>query len=67
MGRLEAALREDYLAEGMEKGIARGEAKTQLDNIQKLIAKGLTLDKALNLLEIDMTTYEKYQKLMSDF
>jgi predicted transposase YdaD len=47
-------------AEGMNIGWNKGKEEAQIDILKRLLKDSVTLDKALEIVDIDVETYKKY-------
>jgi predicted transposase YdaD len=48
------------LTEGLLKGKEEGKVEAQIDILKRLLGDSVTLDKALEIVDIDVETYKKY-------
>jgi predicted transposase YdaD len=48
------------ITEGLLKGKEEGKVEAQIDILKRLLKDSVTLDKALEIVDIDVETYKKY-------
>jgi predicted transposase YdaD len=46
--------------EGLAEGLLKGKEEAQIDILKRLLGDSVTLDKALEIVDIDVETYKKY-------